>query len=85
MKTATIIDPVTGWFDITQYNDNKAMKIENLVETMWLIRYPWTVETTYDRGGVFLSHKFNIGLIKEEYGTKTKPDSSGNTQANVTI
>ena len=27
------------------------MKITNLVETMWLSRYPRPVEITYDRGG----------------------------------
>ena len=46
-----MIDPVTGWFEITQYNDKKAMKIAKLVETTWLVRYPWQVEITYDRGG----------------------------------
>ena len=39
----TMIEPVTGWFEITQYNIKKAMMIDNLVETMWLIRYPSSV------------------------------------------
>ena len=46
-----MIDPVTGWFEITKYNDKKPMTIANLVETTWLVRYPWPVEITYDRGG----------------------------------
>ena len=46
-----MIDPVTEWFEITEYNDKKAMTIVNLVETMWLVQYPWPVEITYDRGG----------------------------------
>ena len=46
-----MIDPVTGWFEITQYNDKKAMTIENLVKTTWQVRYTWPVEITYDRGG----------------------------------
>ena len=46
-----MIDPVTGWFEVTQYNDKKGMMIANLVETTWLVRYPWTVEITYDQGG----------------------------------
>ena len=35
-----MIDPVTGWSEITQYDDKRAISIENLVETMWLTRYP---------------------------------------------
>ena len=46
-----MMDPVTGWFGITKYNDKRAMTIENLVETTWLVRYTWTVEIMYDRGG----------------------------------
>ena len=34
-----MIDPVTGWFEITQYNDKKGISILNLVETLWLSRF----------------------------------------------
>ena len=61
------------------------MTITNLVETMQLVRYPWTVEITYERGGYFLGHKFKNSLIKNEYSIKNKPASPGNTQKNVTI
>ena len=50
-KSVTIIDPITWWFEVTQYNNNKAMTITNLVETIWLVQYPWPVEITYDREG----------------------------------
>ena len=46
-----MIDPVTGWSKVTQYNNKIAMTIENLVETMWPVRYPWPLEITYDQGG----------------------------------
>ena len=36
-----MIDPVTGWFEVAQYSDKKAMTIANLVETTWLARYSW--------------------------------------------
>ena len=45
-----MIDPVTGWFEVIQYNDKKAMTVTNLVENMWLSRYPWSYEITSDRG-----------------------------------
>ena len=45
-----MIDPVTQWFEIAQYNNKRAISIMNLVETMWLSRYPRLIETTYDQG-----------------------------------
>ena len=45
-----MIDPVTGWFKITQYDDKRAISIANLVETMWLTIYPRPMEITYDQG-----------------------------------
>ena len=33
LKSITMIEPVTGWFEITQYNYKKETVISNLVET----------------------------------------------------
>ena len=33
-----MIDPVTGWFEITQYNNKTEISIADLVETTWLSR-----------------------------------------------
>ena len=35
-----MIDPVTGWFEITQHDDQKAISIVNLVETKCQSKYP---------------------------------------------
>ena len=35
-----MIAPVTVWFEFVQYSDKRAITIANLVETMWLSRYP---------------------------------------------
>ena len=59
-----MIDPVTGWFEVTQYSDKKAMTLADLVETMWLVRYPWPVEIMYDQRGEFLGHEFKNSLIE---------------------
>ena len=48
LTAVKIIDPVTRSFEITQYKDKKAMMIVKLVETTWLVRYPWPLEITYD-------------------------------------
>ena len=61
------------------------MTIENLVENMWLVRYPWPVEITYDQGEDLLGHKFKSGLIEQENRISKKPASQGNPQANATI
>ena len=54
------------------------MTIVNLVETMWLIRYTWPIEITYDQGGEFIGQEFKSILIEQNYGIKTEPDSSVN-------
>ena len=54
MKAVTMIDPVTVWSKVTQYDNKIAMKIANLVETTWLSRYPWPSEIMYDREYEFL-------------------------------
>ena len=45
-----MIDPVTGWFEIAQYHDKRAISISNLVETTWMYRYPITMEMKFDQG-----------------------------------
>ena len=49
-----VIDPVTGWFEIAQYNDKIAMSIADLVETTWLSRYPRPIEIMHDQGSEFI-------------------------------
>ena len=78
LKAVTVIYPVTGWFEVTQYCDKKAMTIANLVEKMWLVWYLWPVEITYDQGGKFLGHEFKNSMIENEYVIKTKPASPEN-------
>ena len=45
-----MINPVTGWFKITKYDDKIVILIPNLVETMWSPRYPRPMEIMYDQG-----------------------------------
>ena len=80
-----MIDPVTEWFEVTQYSNKKAVMIANLVENMWLIWYPWPVEVMYDLGGKLLGHEFKNILIENEYSINTNPDYPGKPQANKSI
>ena len=59
-----MIDHVTGWFEITQYNDKREISITNLVETTWLYRYPRPMEITYDQGSTFIGREFRKSLIE---------------------
>ena len=56
-----MIDPVTGWFEIAQHDDKKEISIANLVETIWMYRYPIPIEITYEQG-YFFSFFFWSGL-----------------------
>ena len=44
-----MINPVTGWLEITQYNDKRSISIANLVKTTWLSRYPRPIEIMYEQ------------------------------------
>ena len=59
-----MIDPVTGWFEIMQYNDKRAISIANLDETMWLTRYPIPMEIMYDQVSEFIGPQFIKFLIE---------------------
>ena len=50
LKAVIMIDPVTGWSEITQYDDKRAISIVNLVKTTLLTRYSRPTEITDDQG-----------------------------------
>ena len=60
-----MIDPVMGWFKITQYDDKRTIAISNLVETTWLTKYPRLMEIMYDQGSEFIGHEFRKSLIEK--------------------
>ena len=80
-----MIDPVSGWFEVVRYNDKRAITIANLVENMWLSRYPRPIKITYDQGSEFIGHEFRKSLIETEYGINIKPSTSGNTISNAIL
>ena len=80
-----MIDPVTGWFKIIQYNDKRVIPIANLVEAKWLYRYPRPMEITYYQGSEFIGDDFRKPLIEEEYGMTAKPITLGNPTSNAIL
>ena len=83
-QCVTMIDPATGWFEIHQYDDKKAITIANIVEQQWLTRYPWPTRVTMDKGSEFVSHEFKR-MLKKDYGLYTKYITVRNPQANAII
>ena len=51
----TMIDPATGWYEIKEIHTKSADYIANLVEQVWLTRYPWPNKVITDRGNEFLA------------------------------
>ena len=49
-KAITMIDIITGRFEIVHYDDKRAITIANLIESSCLDRYPIPIEITYDQG-----------------------------------
>ena len=80
-----MINPVRGWFEITQYENKRAISIANLVETTWMSRYPGPIEITYGQGKGFIGHAFRKYLIDTEYGINSKPSTLINPISNTVL
>ena len=85
LKAVTKIDLATVWFEMSQYDDKRAINTANLVETTWLSRYPRLTEITYDQGEEFIGHEFQKSLIETEYRIIAKPSTSGNSMSNMIL
>ena len=60
-----MIEHVTGYFKITQYDDKRAISNANLVETTWLTRYPIPMEITHDQGSKFIGHESRKSIVEK--------------------
>ena len=80
-----MIYPVTGWFEITQYDEKIAISIANLVYTTWLTRYPRPMEIIYYQGSEFIGHDLIKYLIEEGYRITSKPSTSDNPTSNTIL
>ena len=79
------INPVTGLFKITQYNNKIVMSIASLVETIWLSRYLIPMEITYLQWSEFIGNEFSKYLIEREYGITAKPIISVKSSSNAIL
>ena len=61
-EAIALIDPIIGWFKITQYDDKREIQIVNFVETVWLAIYPGPMEITYDQIYELIGHELRTYL-----------------------
>ena len=78
-----MIDPATGWFEITQVDTKVADKIANRLEFTWLTRYPWPTEVVMDRGRELAAEVHET--LKNECRINRKMITTRNPQANSII
>jgi transposase InsO family protein len=78
-----MIDPVTGWFEMTEIANKTAAEVANIAEKTWFTRYPFPQRITLDRGTEFLAEFAK--MVRNDYGLKIKPITTRNPQANAII
>ena len=78
-----MIDPATGWFEMKEIKTKSADVIANMVEQVWLMRYPWPKQVTLDRGTEFMAEFTK--MISEDYGITKRPITTRNPQANAIL
>eukprot|EP00957_Ditylum_brightwellii_P194507 14814837-Ditylum_brightwellii.AAC.1 len=79
---ANIIEQMwLGWFEIKETISKSSNVVANIIEQMWLAQYLWPEKVILDKGREFM--KDFIMLIRDEYGTKQKPITTQNPQANA--
>ena len=79
----TMIDPVTGWFEIVEIPAKTADEVAICLEQTWLTRYPWPAEVIMDRGKEFRAEVEK--MLKDEYGLRRKFITTRNPQANSMV
>jgi hypothetical protein len=79
----TMIDPVTGWFEMKQIPNKTAAEVADICESTWFTRCPLPQRITLDRGTEFMAEFAK--MVREDYGVKIKPITTRNPQANAII
>ncbi|MGL5934772.1 MAG: hypothetical protein ACRCZI_04020, partial [Cetobacterium sp.] len=78
-----MIDPATGWFEIAELKRGRADYTADLLERVWLNRYPRPTEVICDRGKEFMAEV--IDTLKNDYGIVQKTITTRNPQANAMV
>ena len=79
----TMIDPATGWFEITEIPGKQADVLANLLEQTWMCRYPWPQKVICDRGKEFMAEVKT--MLQADYGCNVNQITARNPQANAIL
>lgn len=81
----TMVDPVTGWFEMAQLYEGEAptaKRCQEILDTVWLSRYPRPKEIGFDNGGEF---KKEFAQLCRNMGMKQKVSLPWNPQSNSVL
>ena len=78
-----MIDPATGWFEITEIPNKQSDTISNIIEQTWMCRYPWPQKVICDRGTEFMAEVKQ--MLQEDYGCRVNQITTRNPQANAIL
>jgi hypothetical protein len=73
----TMIDSITGWFEIVEPTNKSATSIQDLFYNTWLARYTRYQFIVFDNRGKF-KLEFKQMCIQDNYGIEAKPTTSHN-------
>ena len=79
LQAMTFIDPATGWFKITDVKDKSSANISQLLDIVWLSRYPKPNKVIMDNGSEF---KKDFEPILKDYNIKISKTTIKNPRAN---
>jgi hypothetical protein len=82
LRALTMIDPVTGWFEIKAILKPDAATVMDAFHDAWLCRYPRPEQIGFDNGSEF---KDVFATTCKNYGIKEKHSTSHNPQSNGVI
>ena len=75
LNACTMIDPATGWFEISEIKNKHSDTISNIVECQWFCRYPWPAKVIFDCESEFTGKEFQE-LVTNEYHLEKKTNIS---------
>ena len=70
-----MIDPATGWFDMTSIKTKSADIILNKLEQTWPSKYPWPMKIILDHGTEFTKEFIEI-IEKNNLSTNHNTEST---------
>ena len=81
IRAITMVDPATSWFEIGHIpeQDFNSQRISQLMNQIWLSRYPRPIRCICDNGSEF---KKDFKHVINEFGIKYRPTTIKNPQAN---